>query len=168
MILTVRPLLHSLFAPAIEVAASLSYRDAYAFPYGWQMLARSIAVRALSRWCAVPTMEAPHAARGQAVSTPIPAETIESKQTVDIPLNGGSYTDLVAAQAGGSPETTSGADNTNSGVGAFLDRQGIQAGGEGIIHGFPSQTGVEGLFFNGLSIGPNPFSLTQVNDTCNL
>ena len=101
MILTVRPLLYNLFAPAIKVVASLSYRDAYAFPYGWQVLARSIAVRALSRWCAVPTMEAPHAARGQAVSTPIPAETTETKQIVDIPLSGSSYTDLLAAQAGG-------------------------------------------------------------------
>jgi len=45
VILAVRPLLHNLFAPAIKLAASLSYRD---------------------------------------------AETIESKQTVDIPLNGSS------------------------------------------------------------------------------
>ena len=137
MILTVRPLLYNLFAPAIKVVASLSYRDAYAFPYGWQVLARSIAVRALSRWRAVPTMEAPPAARGRAVSTPIPAETTETKQIVDIPSNDGSYTDLLAAQAGGSPVTTSGADNTNSGVGAFLDRQGIQAGGEDYRSGPP-------------------------------
>ena len=130
MILAIRPLLYSLFAPAIEVAASLSYRDAYAFPYGWQVLARSIAVRALSRWRAVPTMEAPPAARGRAVSTPIPAETTETKQIVDIPLSGSSYTDLLAAQAGGSPVTTNGADNTNSGVGVSLASQGIQAGGE--------------------------------------
>ena len=64
--------------------------------------------------------------------------------------------------------TTSGADNTNSGVGVSLASQGIQAGGENVIQGFPSQAKMEGLFFNGLSIGPNPFSLTQVNDTCNL
>ena len=54
------------------------------------------------------------------------------------------------------------------GVGASLASQGIQAGGEGIIQGFPSQAGVEGLFFNGFSIGTNPFSLIQVNDTYDL
>lgn len=41
-------------------------------------------------------------------------ETIESKQVVDIPLNGRSYTDLLAVQAGVSPITTSGAGNTSS------------------------------------------------------
>ena len=54
------------------------------------------------------------------------------------------------------------------GVGVSLASQGIQAGGEGIIQGFPSQAGVEGLFFNGFSIGTNPFSLIQVNDTYDL
>ena len=54
------------------------------------------------------------------------------------------------------------------GVGVSLASQGIQAGGEGIIQGFPSQAGVEGLFFNGFSIGTNPFSLVQVNDTYDL
>ena len=37
-----------------------------------------------------------------------------------------------------------------------------------VIHGFPSQAKMEGLFFNGFFIRTNPFSLTQVNDTCNL
>jgi len=64
--------------------------------------------------------------------------------------------------------TTSGADNTNSCVGVSLASQSIRAGGEGIVQGLPSQAGLEGFFFNGLSIGPNPFSLTQVNDTCDL
>ena len=54
------------------------------------------------------------------------------------------------------------------GVGVSLASQGIQSGGEGIIQGFPSQAGVEGLFFNGFSIGTNPFSLIQVNDTYDL
>ena len=49
------------------------------------------------------------------------------------------------------------------GVGVSLADQGIQSGGLGIIQGFPSQAGVEGLFFNGFSIGTNPFSLAQVN-----
>src|ERR1700722_12684256 len=44
-------------------------------------------------------------------------QTIESKQVVDIPLNGRSYTDLLAVQAGVSPITTSGAGNTSSGGG---------------------------------------------------
>jgi hypothetical protein len=54
------------------------------------------------------------------------------------------------------------------GVGVTLDDQGIQAGGEGITQGFPSQAGVEGLFFNGFSIGTNPFSLAQVNSNYDL
>ena len=54
------------------------------------------------------------------------------------------------------------------GVGVTLADQGIQAGGEGIVQGFPSQAGVEGLFFNGFSVGTNPFSLVQVNDTYDL
>src|ERR1700678_2756723 len=44
-------------------------------------------------------------------------QTIESKQVVDIPLNGRSYTDLLAVQAGVTPITTSGAGNTSSGGG---------------------------------------------------
>jgi hypothetical protein len=44
-------------------------------------------------------------------------QTIESKQVVDIPLNGRSYIDLLAVQAGVSPVTTSGAGNTSSGGG---------------------------------------------------
>jgi hypothetical protein len=54
------------------------------------------------------------------------------------------------------------------GVGVTLADQGIQAGGEGIVQGFPSQAGVEGMFFNGFSVGTNPFSLAQVNDTYDL
>jgi hypothetical protein len=54
------------------------------------------------------------------------------------------------------------------GVGVTLADQGIQSGGEGIIQGFPSQAGVEGLFFNGFSIGTNPFSLVQVNSNYDL
>ena len=44
-------------------------------------------------------------------------QTIESKQVVDIPLNGRSYTDLLAVQAGVTPVTTSGAGNSSSGGG---------------------------------------------------
>lgn len=54
------------------------------------------------------------------------------------------------------------------GVGVSLADQGIQSGGEGIIQGFPAQAGVEELYFNGFSVGTNPFSLIQVNDTYDL
>jgi hypothetical protein len=54
------------------------------------------------------------------------------------------------------------------GVGVTLADQGIQSGGEGIIQGFPAQAGVEELYFNGFSVGTNPFSLIQVNNTYDL
>ncbi|QNI32073.1 TonB-dependent receptor [Alloacidobacterium dinghuense] len=54
------------------------------------------------------------------------------------------------------------------GVGVTLQDQGIQAGGEGIVQGFPAQAGLEELYFNGFSVGTNPFSLAQVNDTYDL
>ena len=54
------------------------------------------------------------------------------------------------------------------GVGVTLADQGIQSGGEGIVQGFPSQAGVEGMFFNGFSVGTNPFSLGQVNSNYDL
>jgi Carboxypeptidase regulatory-like domain len=54
------------------------------------------------------------------------------------------------------------------GVGVTLVDQGIQSGGEGIIQGFPSQAGVEGMFFNSFSVGTNPFSVAQVNSTYDL
>ena len=44
-------------------------------------------------------------------------QTIESKQVVSIPLNGRSYTDLLAVQPGVIPVTTSGAGNSSSGGG---------------------------------------------------
>jgi hypothetical protein len=54
------------------------------------------------------------------------------------------------------------------GVGVTLQDQGIQAEGEGIVQGFPAQAGVEELYFNGFSVGANPFSLAQVNDAYDL
>ena len=54
------------------------------------------------------------------------------------------------------------------GVGVSLADQGIQAGGQGIIQGFPQQAGVEEMFFNGFSVGTNPFSVAQVNTTYDL
>jgi len=38
MIFGVRPLLHSLFAPALKAAASFNHADVYSFPYGWHVL----------------------------------------------------------------------------------------------------------------------------------
>jgi hypothetical protein len=44
-------------------------------------------------------------------------ETINSQHVAEVPLNGRSYTDLLATQAGVSPVTTSGASNSSSGGG---------------------------------------------------
>ena len=44
-------------------------------------------------------------------------ETISSQHVAEVPLNGRSYTDLLATQAGVSPVTTSGASNSSSGGG---------------------------------------------------
>lgn len=54
------------------------------------------------------------------------------------------------------------------GVGVTLAQQGIQAGSEGIVQGYPSQAGVELLYFNSFAVGTNPFSLLQVNSTYDL
>ena len=54
------------------------------------------------------------------------------------------------------------------GVGTTLAQQGLQAGGEGIVQGFPQQAGVEPLYFNSFTVGTNPFYLAQVNDTYDL
>jgi hypothetical protein len=44
-------------------------------------------------------------------------ETISTQHVAEVPLNGRSYTDLLATQAGVSPVTTSGASNSSSGGG---------------------------------------------------
>ena len=49
-------------------------------------------------------------------------ETISSQQ---VPLNGRSYTDLLATQAGVSPVTTSGASNSSSGGGLRHSESGF-------------------------------------------
>jgi hypothetical protein len=54
------------------------------------------------------------------------------------------------------------------GVGVTPAQQGIQSGGQGILQGYPAQAGVEGMFFNGFSVGTNPFSLAQVNSNYDL
>jgi hypothetical protein len=51
------------------------------------------------------------------------------------------------------------------GVGVSLADQGFSTGPEGIQPGFPKYVGVETLYFNTFTIGANPFSLGQVNNT---
>ncbi|MGH7971027.1 MAG: TonB-dependent receptor, partial [Limisphaerales bacterium] len=51
------------------------------------------------------------------------------------------------------------------GVGVSLADQGFSTGPSGIQLGFPKYVGVETLYFNTFTIGTNPFSLDQVNNT---
>jgi hypothetical protein len=51
------------------------------------------------------------------------------------------------------------------GVGVSLADQGFATGPTGIQPGFPKYEGVETLYFNSFTIGTNPFSLGQVNNT---
>lgn len=51
------------------------------------------------------------------------------------------------------------------GVGVSLADQGFETGPAGIQPGFPKYVGVETLYFNTFTIGTNPFSLGQVNNT---
>lgn len=78
-------------------------------------------------------------------------QTIESKQVVDIPLNGRSYTDLLAVQAGVSPVTTSGAGNTSSGGGfGTVPAAGDINTGQFSIHG--QRESDNAYYLNGASV----------------
>jgi Carboxypeptidase regulatory-like domain len=78
-------------------------------------------------------------------------QTIESKQIVDIPLNGRGYTDLLAVQAGVSPITTSGAGNTSSGGGfGTVPVAGDTNTGEFSIHG--QRESDNAYYLNGASV----------------
>jgi hypothetical protein len=78
-------------------------------------------------------------------------QTIESKQVVDIPLNGRSYTDLFAVQAGVSPITTSGAGNTSSGGGfGTVPAAGEVNTGQFSIHG--QRESDNAYYLNGASV----------------
>src|SRR5580692_8504220 len=78
-------------------------------------------------------------------------QTIESKQIVDIPLNGRSYTDLLAVQAGVSPITTSGAANTSSGGGfGTVPAAGETNTGQFSIHG--QRESDNAYYLNGASV----------------
>ncbi|MGO9337637.1 MAG: carboxypeptidase regulatory-like domain-containing protein [Terracidiphilus sp.] len=78
-------------------------------------------------------------------------QTIESKQVTDIPLNGRSYTDLLAVQAGVAPITTSGAGNSTSGGGfGTVPAAGEQNTGQFSIHG--QRESDNAYYLNGASV----------------
>ena len=78
-------------------------------------------------------------------------ETISTKQVVDVPLNGRSYTDLLATQAGVSPVTTSGAANSTSGGGfGTVPVAGNENTGQFSING--QRESANGFFLNGASV----------------
>jgi hypothetical protein len=78
-------------------------------------------------------------------------ETIASQQVVDVPLNGRSYTDLLATQAGVSPVTTSGAANSTSGGGfGTVPVAGNENTGQFSING--QRESANEFFLNGASV----------------
>ena len=78
-------------------------------------------------------------------------QTIESKQVTAIPLNGRSYTDLLAIQAGVSPITTSGAGNSSSGGGfGTVPAAGQPNTGQFSIHG--QRESDNAYYLNGASV----------------
>jgi len=78
-------------------------------------------------------------------------ETIASQQVVDLPLNGRSYTDLLATQAGVSPVTTSGPANSTSGGGfGTVPVAGNNNAGQFSING--QRESANGFFLNGASV----------------
>ncbi|MBV8114571.1 MAG: carboxypeptidase regulatory-like domain-containing protein, partial [Silvibacterium sp.] len=78
-------------------------------------------------------------------------QTIESKQVESVPLNGRSYTDLLAVQAGVTPVTTSGATNSSSGGGFGTVPAGGEANtGQFSIHG--QRESDNAYFLNGVSV----------------
>ena len=90
------------------------------------------------------------AVRVEATDTQL-GQTIGSKQMTDIPLNGRSYTDLLAVQAGVTPITTSGAGNTSSGGGfGTVPVAGEQNTGQFSIHG--QRESDNAYYLNGASV----------------
>lgn len=78
-------------------------------------------------------------------------EVIESKQVTSIPLNGRSYTDLFAMQAGVTPLTTSGAGNSTSGGGfGTVPVAGNADTGQFSING--QRESANGFTLNGMSV----------------
>ena len=78
-------------------------------------------------------------------------ETITSQRVAEVPLNGRSYTDLLATQAGVSPVTTSGASNSSSGGGfGTVPVAGKGNTGQFSING--QRESANGFFLNGASV----------------
>jgi len=78
-------------------------------------------------------------------------ETISSQHVAEVPLNGRSYTDLLATQAGVSPITTSGAANSSSGGGfGTVPVAGNENTGQFSING--QRESANGFFLNGASV----------------
>jgi hypothetical protein len=78
-------------------------------------------------------------------------QVLESQQVVDLPLNGRSYTDLLATQGGVTPITTSSATNSQSG-GGFGS---VPAGGSGNTGQFSingQRESANGFYLNGASV----------------
>ena len=78
-------------------------------------------------------------------------EVIGSKQVVEIPLNGRSYTDLFATQVGVTPLTTSGAGNSTSG-GGFGTVPVAGNGGTGQFSINGQRESANGFTLNGVSV----------------
>jgi hypothetical protein len=78
-------------------------------------------------------------------------ETISSQHVAEVPLNGRSYTDLLATQAGVSPVTTSGASNSSSGGGfETVPVVGNENTGQFSING--QRESANGFFLNGANV----------------
>jgi hypothetical protein len=78
-------------------------------------------------------------------------ETITGQHVAEAPLNGRSYTDLLATQAGVSPITTSGASNSSSGGGfGTVPVAGNANTGQFSING--QRESANGFFLNGASV----------------
>src|SRR3984957_5082149 len=78
-------------------------------------------------------------------------ETISSQHVAEVPLNGRSYPDLLATQAGVSPVATSGASNSSSGGGfGTVPVAGNENTGQFSING--QRESANGFFLNGASV----------------
>jgi hypothetical protein len=78
-------------------------------------------------------------------------EAISSQHVAEVPLNGRTYTDLLATQAGVSPVTTSGASNSSSGGGfGTVPVAGNNNTGQFSING--QRESANGFFLNGASV----------------
>jgi Carboxypeptidase regulatory-like domain len=102
------------------------------------------------------------AARGETVNVTDSGATVETsdtqlgqvivgKQVTALPLNGRSYTDLLAIQAGVDPITTSGqTNNTSGGSFGYVPVSGGLTTGQFSVHG--QRESANGFFLNGVSI----------------